>query len=385
MNTSVKTHKDMLDIPPYYKSRNINRASISELTPIANFMKRMSQQLIAEQSKLWAREDFTIVRDSLHVTKRIAYLNTYIHACLTTRQDLLEEGEVQSFRVKNDTVLVLVAADIVDMCMSITKQFVLSTVDEYLLARVDKHTPGTPGRKAAEAFQSTYMQLAIFWLENFFIYTLAGDDKLFYRQLSGLPVGASYSDSIASLGVVLKKALMYKHLTLTLDMKFAGAAELVMKARFADDNLLALLCPKDQVAHVMASLQEAFSDMHPCLSFTFVHETYFLLGDKKKTPQPFPFLELNLLPILFSDRTFIIQHTVNVKDSSAYSITPYSSAHPDSVKIAKVTTSRHRLITLSSTEQYFEDSWLAYCFRLFRAGYPVALVKSHEGGRLWKN
>ena len=81
---------------------------------------------------------------------------------LTTRQDSLEEGEVQSFRVTNDTVLILVAADIVDMYMSITKQFVLSTVDEYLLARVDKHAPGTSSRKAAEAFQSTYMQLAIF-------------------------------------------------------------------------------------------------------------------------------------------------------------------------------------------------------------------------------
>jgi len=38
---------------------------------------------------------------------------------LTTRQDSLEEGEVQSFRVTNDTVLILVAADIVDMYMSI--------------------------------------------------------------------------------------------------------------------------------------------------------------------------------------------------------------------------------------------------------------------------
>ena len=81
-----------------------------------------------------------------------------VRRCLTTIQDLPEEGEVQSFRIKNDTVLILVAADIVDMYMSITKQFVLSTVDEYLLARVEKHTPGTPGRKAAEAFRSTYMQ-----------------------------------------------------------------------------------------------------------------------------------------------------------------------------------------------------------------------------------
>ena len=46
------------------------------------------------------------------------------------------------------------------------------------------------------------MQLAIFLFEIFFIYTLAGDEQLFYRQLSGLRMGTSYSDSIASLGVV---------------------------------------------------------------------------------------------------------------------------------------------------------------------------------------
>ena len=55
---------------------------------------------------------------------------------------------------------------------------------------------------------------------------------------------------------------MSKQLTLTLDTKFAGTAELVMKARCADDTLLALLCPKDQVAHVMASLEEALSDAY---------------------------------------------------------------------------------------------------------------------------
>ena len=81
---------------------------------------------------------------------------------------------------------------------------------------------------------------------------------------------------------------MYKQLTLTLDTKFAETAEPVMKARFADDTLLALVCPKDQVAHVMASLEEAFSQMHSCLSFTFVHEEYFLLGNKQKRQNPFP-------------------------------------------------------------------------------------------------
>ena len=59
---------------------------------------------------------------------------------------------------------------------------------------------------------------------------------------------------------------MHKQLTLMLDTKFAGTAELVMKARFKDDTLLALLCPKDQVANVMASQQKAFCDMHPSLS-----------------------------------------------------------------------------------------------------------------------
>ena len=145
-------------------------------------------------------------------------------------------------------------------------------------------------------------------------------------------MGASYSDSIASLGVVLKEARMYKLVTLTLDtqrsqgagpngenpatsgplpwgmpqglqwfpdigliqqsntnIKLAGDVELVMKGRFVNDTLRALLCPKDQVAHVMVSLQEVFSDMHPCLSFTFVHQMYFLLTDTEKTPRPFPF------------------------------------------------------------------------------------------------
>jgi len=40
---------------------------------------------------------------------------------------------------------------------------------------------------------------------------------------------------------------------------------------------------------------------------------------------------------------------------------------------------------MSSTEQYFEDSWQAYCTRLIRAGFPGALIISHEGGRLWIN
>jgi len=158
-----------------------------------------------------------------------------------------------------------------------------------------------------------------------------------------------------------------------------------MKARFADDTLLAFMCPKDQVAQLMTSLETAFSDMHSCLTFTFAHEVYFMRGNKEKTPAPFQFLELNLLPILYSDHTFIIQHTANVKDSSPYSITPYSSAHPDAVKIAKITTSRHRLIILSSMEHYFEVFWQAYRIRLIAAGYPGPLVKAHEGGCLLIN
>ena len=59
-------------------------------------------------------------------------------------------------------------------------------------------------------------------------------------------------------------------------MKLAEDAELVMKSRFANDILPPLLYPKDKVAHAMVSLQEAFSDTHPCLSFTFVHEIYFV-------------------------------------------------------------------------------------------------------------
>jgi len=97
VNTSVKAHKALLAIPPCHKSTNMNRASTCELTPIANFMKHMSQQLIAKQSKLRAHEHV----DSLHVTKQIAELNNYIHTCLATRTDTPEEGEIQSFRLKN--------------------------------------------------------------------------------------------------------------------------------------------------------------------------------------------------------------------------------------------------------------------------------------------
>jgi len=43
-------------------------------------------------------------------------------------------------------------------------------------------------------------------------------------------MGASYSDSIASLGVVHKEACKYKQPTLTLDITHTGSAELVMKA-----------------------------------------------------------------------------------------------------------------------------------------------------------
>ena len=82
-----------------------------------------------------------------------------------------------------------------------------------------------------------------------------------------------------------------------------------------------------------------------------------MLGNKGKPPAPFQFLELNLPSILYSVHTFIIQHTVNIKNSSPYSITPDSSAHPDAVKIAKITTSRHRLIILCSMEHYFEVFW----------------------------
>ena len=112
-----------------------------------------------------------------------------------------------------------------------------------------------------------------------------------------------------------------------------------------NDSPLALLCTCDQVTQIIAGLETAFAEMHTYLSFTFVRKAYHLLGNKKVIPQPFPFLEINLLP----DHIFTIEHTVNVKDSSLYFMTPYSSSLPDAVKRARITTPRHRLITLSST------------------------------------
>ena len=55
-----------------------------------------------------------VVKNSLHVTRRIAKLNNYVHTCLTTRNTCLttrndspQEGEIQSFRVKTTLYLLL--------------------------------------------------------------------------------------------------------------------------------------------------------------------------------------------------------------------------------------------------------------------------------------
>ena len=119
----------------------------------------------------------------------------------------------------------------------------------------------------------------------------------------------------------------------------------MLKARCVNDSLLVLRCHCDQVTKIIAGLETAFAEMHTYLSFTFVHKAYHLLRNKKVIPQPCPFLEIDLLP----DHIFTIEHTVNVKDSSLYFMTPYSSLLPDAAKRARITTARHRLITLSST------------------------------------
>lgn len=149
---------------------------------------------------------------------------------------------------------------------------------------------------------------------------LQGETRIFYRQLSGLPMGACYSDSFASLGVVLKEAILYKKINVILTSQNT-AAELVLKARFVDDTLPAMLMAGSKVKAVIAALEVALSEMYPCISFTQTHETYSLPNKKSLNTKSFPFLELNLFPTSYPDGCFVIEHAVNVKDKSPYAKT----------------------------------------------------------------
>jgi len=61
---------------------------------------------------------------------------------------------------------------------------------------------------------------------------------------------------------------------------------------------------------MMAPLQEAFSGMHSCLSFTFVHEIYFLLGDKEKMPKPLSQVKTRMIKHIYSlCKTFTVCST----------------------------------------------------------------------------
>ena len=238
MSIGVKTHKDLSPISSFYQSRNINRAYGHSLKALGRLVKRMSQQMMAEVKHGWEVGSFPIVQDTITVVERICKMNQYLKECLTSCNVPPQVGVTQSYRVTNSTVLIIISADIVNMYMSLTKAFILSTIDEYLLARTQRPSATPEQKTAAEVFRSTYMQLTIFLLENFFLYIQSNGSKIFYRQADGLPMGAEYSDSLSSLAVILKEAIMYKKVIVMLK---SFGAELLDKIRFVDDSLLVVL------------------------------------------------------------------------------------------------------------------------------------------------
>jgi len=86
---------------------------------------------------------------------------------------------------------------------------------------------------------------------------------------------------MASLGVVLEEALVDEKRSLTLHTKYAGFTELVMKARFAEDTLLAFLCPKDQVTHIMAFLEKACRNARLSIFYLCARRILFARKQKK--------------------------------------------------------------------------------------------------------
>ena len=136
------------------------------------------------------------------------------------------------------------------------------------------------------------------------------------------------------------------------DMLESLDAELFDKICFVDDSLLVVLAEAKHEIEITNKIQEAFDGMHPCMKFTYLTISMHITGKKLKTRKPLKFLAINLIPTLYDNHDFIIETQENIKDASEspFSITPFSSAQPKAVMLARISTTRHHNITLSSSE-----------------------------------
>ena len=121
------------------------------------------------------------------------------------------------------------------------------------------------------------------------------------------------------------------------------------------------------------------------MKFTYVTISMHITGYQPKKSKPLKSLAINLIPTLHANNDFIIETRVNIKKSSPYSITPYSSAQPKAVMLARINTTRHRYITLSSSKEHFEFAWAIYRSRLIIAGYPGRLIDMESLKKQWSS
>lgn len=92
---------------------------------------------------------------------------------------------------------------------------------------------------------------------------------------------------------------------------------------------------------IAKKIEEAFNGMHTCMKFTYVTISMHITGNKPEKSKPLKVLAINLIPTFYANHDFIIETKVNIKESSPYSFTPYSSAQPKAVVLARITTTRH--------------------------------------------
>ena len=163
-------------------------------------------------------------------------------------------------KIINNTVLISIAADIkktVYPC--ITPALIVATIDTHLLSLINSHPQDSEDHKAAKTFREMMIPLIIFLLEHAFIYIQQGDIKTFFRQIIGIPTGASYSDSLASITVYLLECVMLKKLR-------AMKIDPLIYARFVDDTYIQVLSEKDQAENTIKSITQALDSMDPCLA-----------------------------------------------------------------------------------------------------------------------
>jgi hypothetical protein len=369
MSSVIKLHKKQVE------DRNVCRSFCNETTAVSQLLRRLTQSLISQEEKKWPPNTFPIIKDSRLVVRRIEQMNTYIQEAM---EDKAKTKNL--YHITNNTVLISIAADIKKMYPSITPALIVETIDTHLLCLINSYPQDSENQKAAKNLREMMIPLIIFVLEHAFIYIQQGNLKTFFRQVVGIPTGASYSDSLPSFTVYLLECPMLKKLK-------AMNIDPLIYARFVDDTFIQILSEKDKAENTIESIKEALNSMDPCLTYTVESTITFLLGKKtkKKEGTATPFLDLNTIPTLYEDGKFRVEVDILPKPKATPPHTPWLSAQPLSVKLSTLQTERHRYLTRCTTELFFRKNWSCLVKDLTSVGYPTKHISHVEENLKYEN